>query len=75
MTVPEALPFMQAVYDRHATGCCLHIVLDDGNIKNSHVEFCIKNALEQGHSDCLRAACILMLCSSTQRIKLGEKVR
>jgi hypothetical protein len=34
----------------------LHIVTDDGNVKDSHVEFCIEEAQRSGHPSCERLA-------------------
>jgi hypothetical protein len=66
-TVPEVLPFVNELYKRHAAGCCLHVVLDDGNVEDSSVEHCIENA---EHDDCIRLAHLLRLMSKTQRKKL-----
>src|SRR5690606_16179911 len=32
------LPLAQLVYRRHAAGCCLHVVLDDGNVDDDSVD-------------------------------------
>lgn len=73
-SVDTVLPTAQAIYDRSCTGCCLHIVLDDGNVKDSHVQFCIDYAIEKGHEDCEALARQLLLMSRTQRLKLGGLV-
>lgn len=36
------------------SGCCLHIVLDDGNTSRRDVEFCLKYAEENDCQQCLR---------------------
>ena len=72
-TVPEALPFVRTLYESHGAGCCLHIVLDDGNIEDSSVEFCIRYAEEQGHGSCAALARMLRSMSKTQRQKLGVR--
>ena len=49
---PSILDVSHAVremYVRSIVGCCLHVVLDDGNIEDSSVEFCIGFAQESGH--------------------------
>ncbi len=69
-TVSEVLPLVNAVYHRHCAGCCLHILTDDGNVEDGHAKFCLKQAQEQGHADCLAAAGKLMLMSKTQRRKI-----
>jgi hypothetical protein len=71
-TVPEVLPLMQTVYARNAVGCCLHILLDDGNIKNHHAEFCLKQARELAHADCIALAEKIVLMSQSQRWKLSH---
>lgn len=36
----------------HATGCCLHILTDDGNCTDRDADFCVQWAREHGHSFC-----------------------
>ena len=71
-TVPEVRPLVAALYRRHAAGCCLHIVLDDGNVGDEHVDFCIQWATDHNHPDCLSLAKLLRHMSRTQRKKLYE---
>ncbi len=66
-TVPEVRPLVRALHARHSAGCCLHVVLDDGNIDDRSVRFCLDNAK---HVDCKELASILMDMSRTQRKKL-----
>lgn len=70
LTVPEVLPDVIALYTRHAAGCCLHIVLDDGNIEDENVEFCIQYAMDAKHPECEALARKLRSMSRTQRKKL-----
>lgn len=37
---------VKAIYEtpEGGCGCCLHIVLDDGNVDNNDIEYCIENA-------------------------------
>lgn len=63
----EALRSVQALYARHAAGCCLHVVLDDGNCSDASVGFCIGQAELQGHADCLALAHTLRSMSQEQR--------
>lgn len=51
-----ALNLARSIYERHAVGCCLHLVIDDGNLKNEHVAFCLRQAREHEHKDCERLA-------------------
>lgn len=66
-TVPEIMPLVNKLYERHSAGCCLHIVLDDGNIKLSDVEFCMGYAKAKEHKECFELAALLSKCSITQR--------
>ncbi len=66
-TVPEVLPFLAAIYEDHCTGCCLHIALDDGNLRDNHLESCAKWARERGHANCFAAAILLLGMTQTQR--------
>lgn len=69
-TVPEVAPLARAVYARHCCGCCAHIVLDDGNLEQGHAEFCLEQARELGHADCITLCEALVRMSPTQRKKL-----
>jgi hypothetical protein len=66
-TVPDVLPLVRAIYERHCAGCCLHIITDDGNVEQHSADFCVECARERGHDDCLRAAELLAQMTSTQR--------
>ncbi len=68
-TLPDLAPFVKSIYTRHCAGCCLHIVLDDTNVADGHVEFCLEKARERGHADCITAAEMLLAMTTTQRRK------
>jgi hypothetical protein len=77
-TVPELLPLVAAIYSRPdgGVGCCLHIVLDDENIRDSDVKLCLERAKERGHDDCLQVATLLLRMSKTQRKQIvSHKVK
>lgn len=71
-TVPEVLPLVHAYYakDGNSVGGNLHIVLEDGNVGDSSVEFCLAAAQEAGDEDGVTLAQILLRMSPTQRWKL-----
>jgi hypothetical protein len=69
------LPLVRALYERHEAGCCLHIVLDDYNVDDGAVDFCIGYARTAGHDECLRLAETLRRMSFTQRRKLASAKR
>lgn len=73
-SVSEVLPEANGIYKRSPVGCCLHIVLDDGNIKDSDVQFCVDQAKENSHTDCLSLAEKLLIMSKTQRKKLAARI-
>jgi hypothetical protein len=65
-----------AAYERIAAftlanpvGCCLHVVLDDGNLDNDSVAFCQRWARNKGHDECIAVADLLARMSRTQRTK------
>jgi len=69
-TVPEVKPLVAALYKRNGVGCCLHIVLDDGNVEDHQVEFCIEQAKKQKHENCQFLGELLLKMSQTQRRRL-----
>lgn len=71
-TLPEVLPLLTALFERSSSGCCLHIVLDDCNLKNDDVIFCRSKAIERGHMDCLHLAEKLLLMTISQRARLAR---
>ena len=53
----------------------LHIVLDDGNLANHHVDFCLLSAMSEKCATCTELAHLLMAMSRTQRAKLYKGPR
>jgi len=72
-TVPDVIPYLRSIYARHSAGCCLHILLDDGNVRQADAEFCLAQARDRGHADCLAAAELLVRMTRTQRLKAGRR--
>lgn len=73
-TVSMALPLVRAVYSQPwgGVGCCLHVVLDDGNYEDSIVAFCYETAVKAEHRKCIDAASMLLKMSKTQRAKVAQ---
>jgi hypothetical protein len=69
-TVPDVLPLVRQIYERHCAGCCLHIMTDDCNIEQGHADFCLDWAKRQGHDDCIRAAEMMVQMTETQRKRI-----
>ena len=72
VTVDEVFPLVRELYERNAAGGCLHIVLDDGNVEDDHVQFCIKHADENECPRCYALGLILLTMTRDQRHALGE---
>lgn len=73
-TIPEVIERFRAYHRMHPTTWgALHIVLSDGNVADSHVESCIRNAQETGDTEGEELARILLRMSQTQRRKLGSE--
>lgn len=71
----SSLPVLELARALYATkeggaGCCLHITLDDGNIGDSSIAYCLNNARERGHERCITLAEALLTLSKTQRLKI-----
>jgi hypothetical protein len=71
-TVPEVLPMVKELYKRHGVGCCLHVCIDDGNVEDRSVQFCLDFAKQKGCTDCILLAETLLKMSKTQRMKLHQ---
>ena len=64
-----------AAYNRiHGAWGSLHIVLDDGNVRDDHVTFCREYATKNGDTEGAELAEILLTMSKTQRLRLPDKV-
>jgi hypothetical protein len=57
---------VKAIYEtpEGGCGCCLHIILDDGNVRESDVLFCLENAK---HGICREVAELLLLLTEEGR--------
>jgi hypothetical protein len=73
-TILEVLPIMQefAKLEQNGAGGVLHIVLDDENVEDKHVQFCINEAKKQNDLLGLKLGNLLLKMSKTQRRKLSR---
>ncbi len=73
-TVPEVLPLVHDLYrsDHGTVGGCLHSVLDDGNIEDGAIQYCLKEAEAEDCKPCTTIARLLMRMSRTQRTKISR---
>lgn len=72
MTVPGLLPRVHAYRNlpENGVGGSLHIVLDDGNIRDSDLRFCLDYALTKGDTEGAALARLLLGMTKTQRKKV-----
>ena len=72
-TIPEVIERFRAYQERPGNGAwgSLHIVLDDGNVTDSDVAFCIDVARDKGDEEGEALARILLRMSKTQRTTIG----
>jgi hypothetical protein len=73
-TIPDVIARFAAYREvNHAWGS-LHIVLEDGNVKNADVEYCYQYAIDTGDQEGASLAKILLRMSKTQRLLIDSKV-
>ena len=61
-------------YKKNPAWGSLHIVVEDGNVKDKDVNFCYKWALKNNDVDGMALAKVLLEMSKTQRLCIGSKV-
>jgi hypothetical protein len=71
-TVPQLIEAAKAYYSMpgNGVGGSLHIVLDDDNIEDSHIQWCIDYASSKGDNEGVLLGKMLLAASYTQRRKL-----
>lgn len=72
MNTDEIIQKAKAYYKKpgNSVGGRLHIVLDDGNIRDSDIEWCINYAKEQNDVDAVEIGNLLLKASKTERRKI-----
>ena len=68
---------IDAIYDQHPSGGPLHIVLDDGNIDDDSINWCLNNTIENCDDIVMKVLCttcaeLLLNIPQEERIKLVE---
>lgn len=81
MTAPKNAPVsqanlerFQAYYDVNPAWGNLHIVLDDENIKDDHIEYCIKRCVDHGDGAGCYLGNLLLKMSESQRLKISRSI-
>lgn len=72
-TIPDVMPYVLWYYNLPSNGAggSLHIVLDDGNISDFDVQFCIDYAKDAGDVAGVQLGQLILKMSKTQRLKLS----
>ncbi|MHC4717296.1 MAG: hypothetical protein ACYS5V_10020 [Planctomycetota bacterium] len=70
-TIPEVLDRFVDYFRRNPTWGDLHIVLDDGNVRDSDVQWCVDHGRTEEGRELAR---VLLRMSRTQRLKLPNRV-
>jgi hypothetical protein len=72
-TIPEVHPLVVNYYQKpeNSVGGNLHIVLEDKNVKDSDVIFCLNQAIDKDDLDGEVLARQILSMSKTQRLKLA----
>lgn len=83
MTAPNNQPLSKEAFNRFKAyqhqhfgngSSCFHIVLENKNIKDGHVQFCRELAVKRNDQEALELADILLSLSKSQRLKLANKL-
>lgn len=74
ITIPAVIERFKEYHRRNGAWGILHIVLDDGNVRDDFVRFCIAEAESAGDAEGKELGEILMGMSKTQRSKIGRMV-
>lgn len=72
--IPDVIDYFRAYNKVHPAWGSLHIVLSDGNVEDSNVQFCLKYAEENKDEHGMELAKLLLNMSRTQRLKLGRMI-
>jgi hypothetical protein len=73
ITVPDVVDLFRTYHAANSSWGSLHIVLEDLNLKNNSVLYCINAAQEKGDREGEDLAWILLSMSKTQRKKIARK--
>ncbi|MNB58588.1 hypothetical protein D3C87_598700 [compost metagenome] len=73
ITVPEVIERFAAYHMDYPVWGSLHIVLEDFNVDNHHVEWCIEYAIKEGDKEGEELGKILLQMSKSQRLKIAHK--
>lgn len=72
LTVPDVMPVVREFLTApgNSVGGHLHIVLDDGNIGDQHIQSCLDDARKAGDALAVKLAEMLLQLTKTQRRRI-----
>jgi len=73
ITVPDVIDRFKDYHLLNPVWGSLHIVLDDFNVEDSHVQWCIEHAEQTGDTEGAELGKILLQMSKSQRYKLAKQ--
>ena len=76
-TIPEVMPLVREYYSipGNSAGGSLHVVLDDGNIGDDSIRFCLCECDKDSDKKGAELCKLLLRMSKTQRKKIYQHVR
>lgn len=74
-TITELVPLLKEYYSKpeNCVGGSLHIVLEDDNLENGHIEYCIEYAKKEGDLEGAKLGEMLLQLTKSQRRRLVTK--
>lgn len=72
-TVDQFMDVARSYIEANPIGGALHIVVDDGNLEDSSVAFCIDFALKEGDGYGAALALLMLHMSKTQRGRIATR--
>lgn len=70
MSEARARELIAAIYARDSSGCCLHVVIDDGNVDAECVAHCSAFAAENRCSECVELSGLLASMTAPERMRV-----
>lgn len=71
---PEMIERLRAYHEKHIVWGSLHIVMDDFNVDDDHVRWCIAQAQREGDIEGAELGRALLTQSRSQRLKLARRL-
>jgi len=66
--IMRAKALLQDFHDDWSNGCCLHIIVEDYNVTDDNIDFCLKLAIARNHPECEKFARALKPLNEAERL-------